>query len=57
MAAWLAERGWSGHDAYSDFVLHAQRMALKKGWQPINWQEPFDEFPARLDNSSIVHIW
>ncbi|GAQ81841.1 beta-hexosaminidase [Klebsormidium nitens] len=57
VAAWLAERGWSGHDAYADFVLHAQRLALKQGWQPINWQEPFDEFPERLDNSSIVHIW
>eukprot|EP00850_Spirogloea_muscicola_P005928 SM000027S09709 [mRNA] locus=s27:999024:1002537:+ [translate_table: standard] len=54
---WLEERGWSSRDAYQYFVLRVQELAVKKGWDPVNWEETFDEFGKELHPRTIVHNW
>eukprot|EP00850_Spirogloea_muscicola_P005943 SM000027S09724 [mRNA] locus=s27:934334:937835:- [translate_table: standard] len=54
---WLEERGWSSRDAYKYFVLRVQELAVKKGWDPVNWEETFDEFGKELHPRTIVHNW
>eukprot|EP00271_Cylindrocystis_brebissonii_P008043 TRINITY_DN22079_c0_g1_i1.p1 TRINITY_DN22079_c0_g1~~TRINITY_DN22079_c0_g1_i1.p1 ORF type:complete len:713 (-),score=87.40 TRINITY_DN22079_c0_g1_i1:221-2359(-) len=54
---WLAARNMTPHDAYAGFVLRVQEMAVAKGWTPVNWEEPFNEFAEMLNPKSVVHNW
>lgn len=54
---WLDENEMTTHDAYVYFVLRAQQLALSHGWDPVNWEETFDEFADMLDPRTIIHNW
>eukprot|EP00249_Psilotum_nudum_P013057 c24127_g1_i1 orf=442-2091(-) len=54
---WLLDHQMSEHDAYTYFVLRAQRLALSYGWDPVNWEETFNEFSEKLHPRTIVHNW
>lgn len=54
---WLDEQDITPHEAYVYFVLRAQQLALSHGWEPVNWEETFNEFADMLDPRTIVHNW
>lgn len=55
--SWLKERGLSGRQAYAGFVVRAQQLAAARGWDPVNWEEPFNLFPTALHRRTVVHNW
>lgn len=54
---WLAKRGLSTSEAYKYFVLRAQKIALSHGYEPINWEETFNDFGRDLNPKTVVHNW
>eukprot|EP00250_Pteridium_aquilinum_P022617 c25469_g1_i1 orf=161-1873(+) len=54
---WLDDQEMTAHEAYVFFVLRAQQIALSHGWEPVNWEETFNEFADMLDPRTIVHNW
>ncbi|XP_051140174.1 beta-hexosaminidase 3 [Andrographis paniculata] len=54
---WLREKGMTGPEAYQYFVLRAQKIALSRGYEIINWEETFNNFGSKLDRRTIVHNW
>ncbi|GAQ79295.1 Beta-N-acetylhexosaminidase [Klebsormidium nitens] len=54
---WLDAHNRTGMQAYADFVVRTQEMLLERGRDPVNWEEPFDSFPERLNKNGVVHVW
>ncbi|CAM6086924.1 unnamed protein product [Calypogeia fissa] len=54
---WLEDRQLTAQAAYAEFVLQAQTVALDLNWTPVNWEEPFDIFPDRLNPRTVIHEW
>ncbi|XP_019453204.1 PREDICTED: beta-hexosaminidase 1-like [Lupinus angustifolius] len=54
---WLHNNNMTAKDAYQYFVLKAQDIAISKNWTPVNWEETFNTFPAKLHPQTIVHNW
>ncbi|KAK7295676.1 hypothetical protein RJT34_18587 [Clitoria ternatea] len=54
---WLQNHNMTAEDGYQYFVLKAQEMAISKNWTPVNWEETFNTFPAKLHPKTIVHNW
>jgi hexosaminidase len=54
---WLSQRNITSKDAYADFVIRAQGIAIKHGYVPVNWEETYLTFPSRLNNETVVHNW
>lgn len=54
---WLAKMGLNTSEAYKYFVLRAQKIALSHGYQPINWEETFNNFGGDLSPKTVVHNW
>lgn len=54
---WLDDQEMTAHEAYVYFVLRAQQLALAHGWEPVNWEETFNEFADLLDPRTVVHNW
>ncbi|KAI5401894.1 beta-hexosaminidase 1 isoform X1 [Lathyrus oleraceus] len=54
---WLQNQNMTAKDAYEHFVLKAQDIALSKNWTPVNWEETFNAFPAKLHPQTVVHNW
>lgn len=57
IAQWLNENNMTAYDGYVYFVLRAQQIALSHGWNPVNWEETFDNFAEELDPKTVVHNW
>ncbi|XVE52742.1 hypothetical protein DITRI_Ditri02bG0147800 [Diplodiscus trichospermus] len=54
---WLDDHSMTAKDAYQYFVLKAQKIAISKGWTPVNWEETFNAFAANLSPQTVVHNW
>lgn len=54
---WLAKNGLNPSEAYKYFVLRAQKIALSHGYEPINWEDTFNDFGGDLNPKTIVHNW
>ncbi|KAK7340842.1 hypothetical protein VNO77_21556 [Canavalia gladiata] len=54
---WLSTQNMTAKDAYEYFVLKAQEIAVSKNWSPVNWEETFNTFPAKLHKKTVVHNW
>lgn len=54
---WLNVRNITAKDAYADFVVRAQDIAIKHGYVPVNWEETFHTFSSRLKKETVVHNW
>eukprot|EP00897_Mesotaenium_endlicherianum_P010145 jgi/Mesen1/9159/ME000059S08572 len=54
---WMVEHDLTPTTAYAYFVLRVQRIAEELGWTPVNWEEPFDNFPEGISNRTVVHEW
>ncbi|XP_015942301.1 beta-hexosaminidase 1 [Arachis duranensis] len=54
---WLSQNRLTPKAAYEYFVLKAQEIALSKRWSPVNWEETFNSFPAKLHPQTVVHNW
>ncbi|CAK9214555.1 unnamed protein product [Sphagnum troendelagicum] len=54
---WLISHNLTGQDAYASFVIRAQQIAIKHGYEPVNWEETFNTFPSRLSKETVVHNW
>ncbi|XP_047042604.1 beta-hexosaminidase 3-like [Lolium rigidum] len=54
---WLLQHGMNESDAYRYFVLRAQQIAIKHGYDIINWEETFNNFGDKLDRKTVVHNW
>ncbi|XP_024543670.1 beta-hexosaminidase 3 [Selaginella moellendorffii] len=54
---WLVEHNFTAAEAYEFFVLQVQKLAMKHGYVPVNWQEPFEKFGQSLSRKTIVHNW
>eukprot|EP01018_Ginkgo_biloba_P003049 Gb_31944 [translate_table: standard] len=51
----LTQKGFNESDAYKYFVLRAQKIAISHGYEPINWEETFNNFGADLNPKTVVH--
>ncbi|EFJ16012.1 hypothetical protein SELMODRAFT_422160 [Selaginella moellendorffii] len=54
---WLRKHNLTPSQGYEFFVLQVQKLALKHGYVPVNWQEPFEKFGPSLSRKTIVHNW
>lgn len=54
---WLAEKGFTESQAYKYFVLRTQKIAESHGYNPINWEETFNNFGGDLNPNTVVHNW
>ncbi|XP_024543671.1 beta-hexosaminidase 3 [Selaginella moellendorffii] len=54
---WLRKHNLTPSQGYEFFVLQVQKLALKHGYLPVNWQEPFEKFGPSLSRKTIVHNW
>ncbi|GFP95757.1 beta-hexosaminidase 3 [Phtheirospermum japonicum] len=54
---WLRRNGMNGSEAYQYFVLRAQKIALSRGYEIINWEETFNNFGSKLSRKTVVHNW
>ncbi|KAL2555808.1 Beta-hexosaminidase 1 [Forsythia ovata] len=54
---WLQDHNMTGNDAYQYFVLRAQDIAASLNWTPVNWEETFNTFAAKLNPQTVVHNW
>lgn len=54
---WLEKMGLNTSEAYKYFVLRTQKIALSHGYEPINWEETFNNFGGDLSPKTIVHNW
>ena len=57
IAAWMAERGMNGTDAYAYFTQRVGAMAKAQGRRVVQWAEVYGNVGKQLDKTSIVHIW
>ncbi|XP_024542689.1 beta-hexosaminidase 3 isoform X2 [Selaginella moellendorffii] len=57
IARWLAHNNFTAKQGYEYFVLRAQKIALKYGLTPVNWEETFNNFGSKLNNETIIHNW
>ncbi|KAG0559247.1 hypothetical protein M758_10G088900 [Ceratodon purpureus] len=55
--SWLNDRNISTKDAYANFVVRAQDIAIKHGYVPVNWEETFYTFASQLREETVVHNW
>ncbi|KAH7685118.1 hexosaminidase protein [Dioscorea alata] len=54
---WLDNHRMNESDAYKYFVLRTQSIAEKHGYEPINWEETFNNFGNKLNPKTVVHNW
>ncbi|KJE93970.1 beta-hexosaminidase subunit beta [Capsaspora owczarzaki ATCC 30864] len=54
---WMNSKNYTTDDAYMYFIETVHSMAIKRGRNPVNWEEVFLHFGSSLDNDTIVHIW
>ncbi|KMZ68563.1 Beta-hexosaminidase, family GH20 [Zostera marina] len=54
---WLKKKHMNTSDAYQYFILRAQDIAIKHGYEIINWEEPFNNFGSKLNPKTIVQNW
>ncbi|GAV86969.1 Glyco_hydro_20 domain-containing protein/Glyco_hydro_20b domain-containing protein [Cephalotus follicularis] len=54
---WLENHHMNESQAYQYFVLRAQSIALSHGYDPINWEETFNNFGKKLSPKTVVHNW
>ncbi|GJM92228.1 hypothetical protein PR202_ga08671 [Eleusine coracana subsp. coracana] len=54
---WLNNNHMNVSDAYRDFVLRSQKIAISHGYDIVNWEETFDSFGDKLDRKTVVHTW
>ncbi|NP_001170188.1 beta-hexosaminidase 3 isoform X1 [Zea mays] len=54
---WLNNNHMNVSDAYRDFVLRSQKIAISHGYDVINWEETFNSFGDKLDPKTVVHNW
>ncbi|CAD6228796.1 unnamed protein product [Miscanthus lutarioriparius] len=54
---WLKNNHMNVSDAYRDFVLRSQKIAISHGYDIINWEETFNSFGDKLDPKTVVHNW
>ncbi|KAJ0972223.1 hypothetical protein J5N97_020182 [Dioscorea zingiberensis] len=54
---WLVNHKMNESEAYKYFVLRAQSIAAKHGYEPINWEETFNNFGNELNPKTVVHNW
>ncbi|KAL3654005.1 Beta-hexosaminidase 3 [Castilleja foliolosa] len=54
---WLQRRGMNVSEGYEYFVLRAQKIALSRGYEIINWEETFNNFGSKLSRKTVVHNW
>ncbi|CAK9227434.1 unnamed protein product [Sphagnum troendelagicum] len=55
--SWLTSHNLTAQDAYASFVIRAQEIAMKHGFEPVNWEETFNIFPSQLSKQTVVHNW
>lgn len=54
---WLNRHKLNESEAYKYFVLRTQKIALSHGYDPINWEETFNNFGGNLNPKTVVHNW
>ncbi|KAF2286385.1 hypothetical protein GH714_016628 [Hevea brasiliensis] len=55
--SWLRKHGMNESEAYQYFVLRAQKIALSRGYEIVNWEETFNNFGSKLSRKTVVHNW
>ncbi|KAG0483319.1 hypothetical protein HPP92_011403 [Vanilla planifolia] len=57
ISKWLKEHQMNASDAYTYFVLRAQKIALSHDYEVINWEETFNNFGEKLSRKTVIHNW